>query len=121
QDETANTLFSENLKSPGLITSVTYQTLYHGMKQMKGNAEEGEETEKEEEDFQGFSLIECLKEAGVRVICLDECHHLKNEWWKALESFLSEMQGMTVIALTATPPYDAPPAQWERYTRVCGP
>ena len=103
QDETANTLFSENLKSPGLITSVTYQTLYHGMKQMKGNAEEGEETEKEEEDFQGFSLIECLKEAGVRVICLDECHHLKNEWWKALESFLSEMQGMTVIALTATP------------------
>lgn len=121
QDEKANTLFSENLKSPGLITSVTYQTLYHGMKQMKGNAEEGEETEKEEEDFQGFSLIECLKEAGVRVICLDECHHLKNEWWKALESFLSEMQGMTVIALTATPPYDAPPAQWERYTRVCGP
>lgn len=121
EEGTADTILSADLKSPGLITSVTYQTLYHGMKQMKGMAEDGEETEKEEEDFQGFSLITSLKQAGVKVICLDECHHLKNEWWKALESFLSEMQGMTVIALTATPPYDALPAQWERYVRVCGP
>ena len=119
EDGKQERLFSSDLKHPGLITSVTYQTLYHGMKQMKGTAEE--EAEKEEEDFQGFSLVSCLKEAGVKVICLDECHHLKNEWWKALESFLSEMKDMTVIALTATPPYDATPAQWERYISVCGP
>ena len=25
------------------------------------------------------------------------------------------------ISLTATPPYDATPAQWERYCKVCGP
>ena len=115
---TQERLFSSDLKHPGLITSVTYQTLYHGMKQMKGTAEE--ETEKEEEDFQGFSLVSCLKEAGVKVICLDECHHLKNEWWKALEAFMAQMEGAVVIALTATPPYDSTPAQWERYINMCG-
>ena len=112
---------SADLKEPGVITSVTYQTLYHGMKRMKGTADDGEGTAQEKEDFQGFSITDTLKKAGVKVICLDECHHLKNEWWKALESFLEEMQGMTVISLTATPPYDAAPTQWERYIRVCGP
>lgn len=111
---------SADLKDPGVITSVTYQTLYHGVKRMKGTADDGEETVREEEDFQGFAITDTLKKAGVKVICLDECHHLKNEWWKALESFLEEMKGMTVISLTATPPYDAAPSQWERYIRVCG-
>ena len=32
-----------------------------------------------------------------------------------------EGEGVTVIALTATPPYDSTPAQWERYTKMCGP
>ena len=28
---------------------------------------------------------------------------------------------MTVIALTATPPYDSTAGQWKRYTDLCGP
>ena len=42
---------------------------------------------------------------------------MKNEWWKALEEFMKEMGEITVISLTATPPYDATPAQWERYCK----
>ena len=62
-----------------------------------------------------------MKKAGIQVICLDECHHLKNQWWKALETFLKEMGDVFVISLTATPPYDSTPAQWERYCNMCGP
>ena len=53
---------------------------------------EEEETENQEAmDFSHFELLRTVKEAGIKVICLDECHHLKNEWWKALEDFMKEM------------------------------
>ena len=57
------------------------------------------------------------------MICLDECHHLRSEWWAALEHFMHEMEnaGVKVISLTATPPYDSTPSQWERYIQLCGP
>ena len=31
------------------------------------------------------------------------------------------MGDVFVISLTATPPYDSTPAQWERYCNMCGP
>lgn len=110
------------IRHPGLITSITYQTLYSAMAGVK-NVEASDESsgETEEVDFAGFEFVRRVKEAGIGTVCLDECHHLKNEWWKALETFMGEMKGVTVIALTATPPYDSTPAQWERYTTMCGP
>lgn len=114
-------ILSSDIRYPGLITSITYQTLYSAMTGAK-NVEESEDGEKKEEvDFSGFEFLKQVKKAGVGAVCLDECHHLKNEWWKALEKFMSMMDGVTVISLTATPPYDSTPAQWERYTRMCGP
>lgn len=118
----AEQYFSDDIRCPGLITSVTYQTLFCGM---TGKSEDGDETkekgEEEETDFSGFQLIHTLKKAGIGTICLDECHHLKSEWWKALEAFMNQIGDVTVIALTATPPYDSTPGQWERYIRMCGP
>ena len=119
-EEKNNGLLSNNLKSPALITSVTYQTLYSSVKGYQGTEEEQEGEEPETVDFSDFQLLETVRKAGIRTICLDECHHLKNEWWKALESFMQEMKDVTVISLTATPPYDSTPAQWERYIRMCG-
>ena len=115
-------LLSSDIRHPGLITSITYQTLYSAMAGVK-NVEESEEEggTSEETDFAGFEFAAQVKQAGIGTVCLDECHHLKNEWWKALETFMGEMEGVTVIALTATPPYDSTPAQWDRYTRMCGP
>ena len=119
----AEKYFSADIRCPGLITSATYQTLFCGMTGKK-ETEEGEKEdgkEKEEADISGDQLIRRLKEAGIGTICLDECHHLKNEWWKALEAFMAQMEDVTVIALTATPPYDSTPGQWDRYIRMCGP
>lgn len=113
-------LLSNDLKKPAKITSVTYQTLYAAVKGCSTAEESREGEEPERMDFSEFQLLETVRKAGIKTICLDECHHLKNEWWKALETFMKEMKGVTVISLTATPPYDSTPAQWDRYIQMCG-
>lgn len=117
----AEDYLSNNIKYPKLITSITYQTLFGGMTKFRGTEKEEDSASSEEVDFSDFELVRTVKESGIKVICLDECHHLKNEWWKALENFMKEMENVTVIALTATPPYDSSPAQWDRYCSMCGP
>lgn len=111
---------SNDIHRPGLVTSLTYQTLFTAMNQKTELEEDGDGAYREQMDFRDFSFVEKVKEAGIGTICLDECHHLKNEWWKALEAFMAQMEGAVVIALTATPPYDSTPAQWERYINMCG-
>lgn len=70
-------LLSNDLKKPAKITSVTYQTLYAAVKG-ECTAEEREEgEEREKEDFSEFQIFETVREAGIKTICLDECHHLK--------------------------------------------
>lgn len=125
---------SQNLKNPKAITVVTYQALYSAMIRYKGKVtgkideiqEEATEItqngnmDSEEVDYTDFDLITKIKESGIRVLCLDECHHLRNEWWKALEDFKSQMPEFKTIALTATPPYDSTPDAWKRYINMCG-
>lgn len=72
------------------------------------------------EDYTDFDLIETVHKAGIQTICLDECHHLRSEWWKALEQFMEQVGKVKVISLTATPPYDSTPSQWKRYISMCG-
>ena len=138
-------LLSNDLKNMKSITAITYQALYSAMKRYQGRladsegeltedneqeagdkkteATDGEHTEGESEDvdFRDFDILEAVRAAGIRTICLDEAHHLRSEWWKALEKFMKELKGVTVIALTATPPYDSTPGQWKRYIDLCGP
>lgn len=138
-------LLSNDLKNMKTITAITYQALYSAMKRYQGRladsegeltedneqeagdkkteATDGEHTEGETEDvdFRDFDILEAVRAAGIRTICLDEAHHLRSEWWKALEKFMKELKGVTVIALTATPPYDSTPGQWKRYIDLCGP
>ncbi len=130
----ADALISQSLKEPKPITVATYQALHSAMVRYKGTLEE-ESDEKdgasddavasakntaEEVDFAGFNLVETMKENGLGLLCLDECHHLRSEWWKALEEFREKCGGLKVIALTATPPYDSTPAMWNRYMSMCG-
>lgn len=122
---------SQDLKQPKAITVVTYQALHSAMTRYKGSLSEGEDAEgsrkgdadvsrKEEVDYSDFDLMGTVKAAGIRVLCLDECHHLRSEWWKALEAFKKELGEPKIIALTATPPYDSTPALWDRYMNMCG-
>ena len=119
-------LLSNDLRHMKCITAITYQALYSAMKHYQGQLSDGDDESEEDEreseavDFRDFDIFDAVKAAGIKTICLDEAHHLRSEWWKALEAFMAQMEGAVVIALTATPPYDSTPAQWERYINMCG-
>ena len=107
-------LVSQNLKEMKALTIVTYQAFHSAMNQLQSQ-EDGEE-----EDFVGVDLLANLRAQNVTTLCLDECHHLRNEWWRSLEDFRKQYEQLQVIALTATPPYDSEPELWERYIKMCG-
>ena len=135
---------SQSLKEPKAITVATYQSLHSAMTRGKDTGEDtGEvsvdgETDTDDtgnvasvseaganstgktEDYKEFDLVATMKAAGIGVLCLDECHHLRSEWWKALEDFKNQLGNLRIIALTATPPYDSTPAMWNRYMNMCG-
>lgn len=126
EDSRPDEIVSNDLRNMRSITAVTYQALYSAMKHYHGElesdeAEEGESQDRETVDFTGFDIFAAVKSAGIGTICLDEAHHLRSEWWKALEKFMKAQEGLNVIALTATPPYDSTPGQWKRYIDLCGP
>ena len=114
EDQVAS-LVSQNLKDMKPITIATYQAFHSAMQQVQSQEDNGEV-----EDFVGFDLLAKLKEKGVETLCLDECHHLRNEWWKSLEDFRKNYPQLQVISLTATPPYDSEPELWDRYLQMCG-
>ncbi len=119
--ENGDEYISYDLKAPSLITSVTYQALYAAWNKQKlsGSDDNGEEAESA--DFTGFNLIQTVQKAGIRTICLDEAHHLRSDWQKSLEAFLKALgKTVTLISLTATPPYDSTPAEWKSYHSLCG-
>lgn len=105
---------SQDLKHLCLINVATYQSIHSAMK--KVNAQEDEENM----DYHDFSLIDAMKKAGIKTLCLDECHHLRTEWWKALEDLKKQLDSLFTISLTATPPYDSSIAMWMRYLDMCG-
>jgi superfamily II DNA or RNA helicase len=66
-------------------------------------------------------LIETLNAHGPLTLVLDEAHHLRREWWKCLIELANRLEDVRLVALTATPPYDASFAEWSRYEELCGP
>lgn len=110
---------SNSLKTPKPITSITYQALHSCLQHYQGVLKE--EDNVEEVDFKDVDLFEIIKQQNIKTLCLDEAHHLRNEWWTALEQVTKQFPDLTIIALTATPPYDSTPALWKRYIDLCGP
>ncbi len=96
-------LVSVELRAPAAITVTTYQALHAQLR----------------EPEEAAAVLACLAETGTLV--LDEAHHLRNEWWKALSELRSALSQASVLALTATPPFDVPAAEWNRYLTLCGP
>ncbi|MDR0948203.1 MAG: DEAD/DEAH box helicase family protein [Lachnospiraceae bacterium] len=128
----AKDLVSFQLTNIKPLTCVTYQALHAAMNRLEScrlQDEPGEDnddptdTEQPAEivDFSNFDLLEQCNAKEVLTICLDEAHHLKRDWQKALELFLSKLsKDVRIIALTATPPYDSTPEEWNRYVDCCG-
>jgi superfamily II DNA or RNA helicase len=83
---------------------------------MHVNGEDGNHISQGHLPIPGF-----LAEANFKTLVLDEAHHLRTEWWKTLTSLAEQLQKPTIVALTATPPYDVSPFEWQRYDELCGP
>lgn len=119
----AEQLISQDLKHPKLITVATYQALHSAMNQVVGQSQ-AEDTDDQAEietyDFKGFDIFSTFKDISLGTLCLDECHHLRNEWWKSLEGFCQAFPDLKMISLTATPPYEGDPSLWDPYIRMCG-
>ena len=119
----ADEMISQNLKQPKTITVATYQALHSAVNRLEGDAEvedTDDVVENEHFDFKGVDIVGLFEEANLGTLCLDECHHLRNEWWKSLEIFRKSFADINVISLTATPPYEGEPALWDRYVAMCG-
>lgn len=109
-----NELFSNDLHNVRLLNSVTYQALYSAVEKVSPD-------DNEDSDCSDIDLFNTIKEFGIKTICLDEAHHLKNKWQKALEKFISALDNdIKIVSLTATPPYDSDVTEWNRYINVCG-
>ena len=121
---------STDIRHPQLFTVATYQAL-HAL--CSGEAEQVEEQPTEEQNGLGTEptagngnekpkvpalLPDSL--TGFKTLVVDEAHHLRAEWWRTL-TFVSEQLRPTIVALTATPPYDVSPYEWQRYEELCGP
>ncbi len=63
-----------------------------------------------------------LRDRGIGLVIVDECHHLLGHWGRVLEAAQDLLAGPIVIALTATPPdRDGKlPADVQRYDRYLG-
>jgi len=121
------TWVSTELRSPAFVTVATYQAL-HAL--CAGEPEEQAQPIEAEENgdsknhvfeplnngtdanqgAQGHILLpEAFTEAKFRALVLDEAHHLRAEWWKTLTFVAEQLDNPTIVALTATPPYDVSP------------
>ena len=121
---------STDIRNPQLLTVATYQAL-HSL--CSGEIDALEETGSDDESYaapeptnekengksaSGIELPESLSK--FKTLVVDEAHHLRSEWWRTL-TFVADHLKPTLVALTATPPYDVSPYEWQRYEELCGP
>jgi hypothetical protein len=97
---------STGIDTPATLTIGTYQALHAGHAGGPGRFD---------------ALVSALDAEGPITLILDEAHHLRREWWTALFALRDRLRDPMLLALTATPPYDAPFAEWARYAALCGP
>jgi superfamily II DNA or RNA helicase len=112
---------SSRLEEPGILTSVTYQALHQDYRSEAESDEEAEAETEVPEKGDMERLVARMQQAGVGTLILDEAHHLRQEWWKALSALMERLPELTVVALTATPPYDVTGSEWKNYMTLCGP
>jgi hypothetical protein len=130
---------STELRNPAFLTIATYQALHavcsdepeepkqpseseensdsgnHALEQLGNCADASHGAQRQ------VLLPESFVQAKFRALVLDEAHHLRAEWWKTLTSVAEQLEKPTIVALTATPPYDVSPFEWQRYEELCGP
>lgn len=117
---------SQDIRNPKFLTIVTYQGLHSACTDRTLVEEIESEEEIEEENNQKFSnqkfesILSGLKDRNIKTLVLDEAHHLKSEWWHTLTQLKLHLKPV-IVGLTATPPYDVSPNEYQRYLDLNGP
>lgn len=120
---------SNDIHRPAFLTSATYQALHARFAETLPIEDEDPVDDEYEADEQNKALnktdlhhfIETLKSHQIEVLMLDEAHHLRAEWWRVLDQVTHALPELLLVALTATPPYDAQGHEWNKYEQLCGP
>lgn len=89
-------LIGHDLHQPHPLTIVTYQALHQYLKNEQAPPLD-----------------------WIALLVVDECHHLRREWWKSLHAVQQAVEPV-LLSLTATPPYDVSGLEWKRYHDFCG-
>ena len=126
-------IVSTDIRKPSFITVITYQALLAAFCGFDDSPEDNrpEDEVRTEEEYtitassrfrmeKAEEVIGILQSAKVSLLCFDEAHHLRKEWWKALTYLNEHLKPEQTLALTATPPYDADLNEWKRYQTLCG-
>jgi superfamily II DNA or RNA helicase len=128
EDVTSFPWVSKSIHEPQILTSITYQALHAQLSEELAVIEDEAEAENEilqldegVSDNELNSFIATLKAKNISVIILDEAHHLRAEWWRALDKVCEALPELVLVSLTATPPYDSQGHEWRRYEQLCGP
>ncbi|SDC54926.1 DEAD/DEAH box helicase family protein [Pedobacter soli] len=116
---------SNDIRKPAFMTVVTYQGLHAACNNLQEY--ESETDEEEQHILQTIksanpnldNIVKGLKLQRINTIVVDEAHHLKNEWWQTLTR-VKEKLNPVIVGLTATPPYDVSPNEWQRYIEFNG-
>lgn len=115
---------STHLEQPKFLTVSTYQGLHAAFNYLREDEEGEEEVILDEHtvytNVHAEDVIAKLQQVGIQTLLVDEVHHLRKEWWKALD-LLDKKLNPTVVGLTATPPYGATSFEWQRYMELAGP
>ena len=127
------TWISYNIKEPAIITVSTYQALHTAYRSLHEDVY-GDDIDDQEDLVRKNCILKAgsyknnnlnlpglLFDVGVKVLVLDEAHHLRTEWWKSLIDVKKKLDNPKIVALTATPPYDVADVEWKRYQDLCGP
>jgi superfamily II DNA or RNA helicase len=110
---------STDIKNPKFVTVTTYQGIHAACNLIKEIETDDESFEKECSPVKISELVKKLKKQKIKTFILDEAHHLKNAWWKSLIDLKKEIDP-TIVALTATPPFDVSGAEWQKYIQLNG-
>lgn len=109
---------STDIRNPAFMTVTTYQGIHAACNHIKDT--EDEESDEVSTSYTVSEIVKSLKKQKVGTLILDEAHHLKNAWWRSLMDLKSEINP-TIVALTATPPFDVSGGEWQRYIQLNGP
>lgn len=119
---------STDIRQPAFVTIATYQGLHSLCSFEDSGGFEGDDvdiaTEHQTESLGGKERKEAYKrllDMDFQTLIVDEAHHLRAAWWKSTIDFRRSLNKPTIVALTATPPYDVSQKEWKNYIDLCGP